>query len=451
MAKYDYDLFVIGAGSGGVRSARMAAGKGIRVAIAEDRYLGGTCVNVGCVPKKLYVYASQFRESFAGAAGFGWEKTQPKFDWQTLVANKDKEISRLQTVYDGLLQNSGVTLIHGRARLVDDHTVVVGDKHYKAERIIVATGGWPYVPEVEGKQYIVTSNEIFNLPALPNRIVIVGGGYIAVEFAGILNGLGVKVKLFERNAKMLRGFDEDVRDFLSLEMAKKGIDLHFNTSILSITKENETLLINTTDGEVVETDLVMYATGRVPNSQNIGLAEVGVDMDALGAIKVNDDYQTSIPSIYALGDVTNRVNLTPVATSEGMALINKLYADHTSVVDYENIPTAVFSQPNIATVGLTEQSARDQYGDDIEVYKTSFKAMKNTLSGLDERTFMKMIVVRSTDKVVGMHMVGSDAGEIIQGFAVAIRAGATKTIFDSTIGIHPTSAEEFVTMRTPSV
>jgi glutathione reductase (NADPH) len=289
------------------------------------------------------------------------------------------------------------------------------------------------------------------LPALPNRIVIVGGGYIAVEFAGILNGLGVKVKLFERNAKMLRGFDEDVRDFLSLEMAKKGIDLHFNTSILSITKENETLLINTTDGEVVETDLVMYATGRVPNSQNIGLAEVGVDMDALGAIKVNDDYQTSIPSIYALGDVTNRVNLTPVATSEGMALINKLYADHTSVVDYENIPTAVFSQPNIATVGLTEQSARDQYGDDIEVYKTSFKAMKNTLSGLDERTFMKMIVVRSTDKVVGMHMVGSDAGEIIQGFAVAIRAGATKTIFDSTIGIHPTSAEEFVTMRTPSV
>lgn len=451
MAKYDYDLFVIGAGSGGVRSARMAAGKGIRVAIAEDRYLGGTCVNVGCVPKKLYVYASQFRESFAGAAGFGWEKTQPKFDWQTLVANKDKEISRLQTVYDGLLQNSGVTLIHGRAQLVDDHTVVVGDKHYKAERIIVATGGWPYVPEVEGKQYIVTSNEIFNLPALPNRIVIVGGGYIAVEFAGILNGLGVKVKLFERNAKMLRGFDEDVRDFLSLEMAKKGIDLHFNTSILSITKENETLLINTTDGEVVETDLVMYATGRVPNSQNIGLAEVGVDMDALGAIKVNDDYQTNIPSIYALGDVTNRVNLTPVATSEGMALINKLYADHTSVVDYENIPTAVFSQPNIATVGLTEQSARDQYGDDIEVYKTSFKAMKNTLSGLDERTFMKMIVVRSTDKVVGMHMVGSDAGEIIQGFAVAIRAGATKAIFDSTIGIHPTSAEEFVTMRTPSV
>jgi glutathione reductase (NADPH) len=451
MAVYDYDLFVMGAGSGGVRSARMAAGKGIRVAIAEDRYLGGTCVNVGCVPKKLYVYASQFSESFAGAAGFGWKNSQASFDWPTLVANKDKEISRLQTVYDGLLQKSGVIVINGRASLVDAHTVTVNGQHYTAERIIVATGGWPFVPEIAGKQHIITSNEIFNLASLPKRIIIVGGGYIAVEFAGILNGLGVKVKLFERNTKILRGFDEDVRDFLMQEMVKKGVDLHVNTSVVSIVKHADTYIAKTNTGEMVETDLVMYATGRVPNSQNIGLDVVGVITDEVGAIKVNDDYQTNVPSIYALGDVTNRVNLTPVATSEGMALINKLYSTSPSSVDYDNIPTAVFSQPNIATVGLTEQNARAQYGDDIDIYKTSFKAMKNTLSGIDERTFMKMIVVRSTDKVVGMHMVGAEAGEIIQGFAVAMKAGATKAIFDSTIGIHPTAAEEFVTMRTPSV
>lgn len=451
MAVYDYDLFVIGAGSGGVRSARMAAGKGVRVAIAEDRYLGGTCVNVGCVPKKLYVYASQFCESFAGAAGFGWKNSQASFDWPTLVANKDREISRLQTVYDGLLQKSGVTVINGRASLVDAHTVAVNGQHYTAERIIVATGGWPFVPEIEGKEHIITSNEIFNLAELPKRIIIVGGGYIAVEFAGILNGLGVNVQLFERNRKILRGFDEDVRDFLMQEMVKKGVDLHLNTSILSIEKQANTFIAKTNSGEMVETDLIMYATGRVPNSHHIGLDTVGVITDDVGAIKVNDDYQTNIPSIYALGDVTNRVNLTPVATSEGMALVNKLYSAGTSSVDYDNIPTAVFSQPNIATVGLTELSARTQFGDDIDIYKTSFKAMKNTLSGIDERTFMKMIVVRSTDKVVGLHMVGAEAGEIIQGFAVALKAGATKAQFDSTIGIHPTAAEEFVTMRTPSV
>jgi len=451
MAVYDYDLFVIGAGSGGVRSARMAAGKGVRVAIAEDRYLGGTCVNVGCVPKKLYVYASQFSESFAGAAGFGWKNSQASFDWPTLVANKDREISRLQNVYDGLLQKSGVTVINGRASLVDAHTVAVTGQHYTAERIIVATGGWPFVPEIEGKEHIITSNEIFNLAELPKRIIIVGGGYIAVEFAGILNGLGVNVQLFERNRKILRGFDEDVRDFLMQEMVKKGVDLHLNTSILSIEKQANTFIAKTNSGEMVETDLIMYATGRVPNSHHIGLDTVGVITDDVGAIKVNDDYQTNIPSIYALGDVTNRVNLTPVATSEGMALVNKLYSVGTSSVDYDNIPTAVFSQPNIATVGLTELSARTQFGDDIDIYKTSFKAMKNTLSGIDERTFMKMIVVRSTDKVVGLHMVGAEAGEIIQGFAVALKAGATKAQFDSTIGIHPTAAEEFVTMRTPSV
>ena len=449
LTTYDYDLFVIGAGSGGVRAARMAAGHGVRVAIAEDRYFGGTCVNVGCVPKKLYVYASQFSESFAGSAGFGWKSDKPEFDWSVLVANKDKEIQRLQGVYDRLLRDSGVTVINGKARLLDPHTVIVGDKQYTAERIIVATGGWPFVPEVVGKEYITTSNEIFNLKVLPKNIVIVGGGYIAVEFAGILHGLGVNVVIFERGEKVLRGFDEDVRDFLIQEMTNKGIEFHFNTNVDRIEQHGNSYVVHTTDDTTVETDLVMYATGRVPNTNGIGLEALGVAMDSVGAIKVNDDYQTNIPSIYALGDVTNRINLTPVATAEGMALINKLYANKIGVVDYENIPTAVFSQPSIATVGLNETEARAKYPEDIDIYKSIFKPMKNTLSGINEKTLMKMIVVRSTDKVIGLHMVGPDAGEIIQGMAVAIRAGATKTIFDTTIGIHPTAAEEFVTMRKP--
>lgn len=448
-SQYDYDLFVIGAGSAGVRAARMAAGLGAKVAIAEDRYFGGTCVNVGCVPKKLYVYASQFSESFAAAAGFGWSVGDSAFNWANLVANKDKEIGRLQTVYDKLLHDSGVHVVNGRAEVINAHTIQVADKVYSAEHIIIATGGWPFVPEVAGKEHIVTSNEIFNLAILPSRMVIVGGGYIAVEFAGIMHGLGVDVTIFERGEKVLRGFDEDIRDFLVAEMIKKGIKFMPNTNVDRIEQVGAGFTVHTTAGETVATDLVMYATGRVPNSQNLGLEALGVALDEVGAIKVNDDYQTNVPSIYALGDVTNRVNLTPVATSEGMALVNKLYAGSTKQVDYENIPTAVFSQPSIGTVGLTEAQARTRYPKDINIFKTDFKPMKNTLSGSSERTFMKMIVVRSTDKVVGMHMVGPDAGEIIQGFAVAMRAGATKAVFDSTIGIHPTAAEEFVTMRKP--
>ncbi len=448
-SQYDYDLFVIGAGSAGVRAARMAAGLGAKVAIAEDRYFGGTCVNVGCVPKKLYVYASQFSECFTAAAGFGWRVGESAFNWANLVANKDKEIGRLQTVYDKLLHDSGVHVVNDRAVVVDAHTVKVDDKVYSAERIVIATGGWPFVPEVEGKEHIVTSNEIFNLPTLPKQMVIVGGGYIAVEFAGIMHGLGVDVTIFERGPKVLRGFDEDIRDFLITEMTKKGIKFMFNTRVDKVDLQCEGLTVHTTNGETIATELVMYATGRVPNSRNLGLEALGVALDAVGAIKVNDDYQTNVPSIYALGDVTNRVNLTPVATAEGMALVNKLYAGSTKQVDYENIPTAVFSQPSIGTVGLSEAEARAKYPEDIDIYKTDFKPMKNTLSGSSERTLMKMIVVRSTDKVVGMHMVGPDAGEIIQGFAVAMRAGATKAVFDSTIGIHPTAAEEFVTMRKP--
>ena len=463
---YDYDLFVIGAGSGGVRAARMAAGLGAKVAIAEERYFGGTCVNVGCVPKKLYVYASQFSESFTAASGFGWKVGDSAFDWNKLVANKDKEIGRLQNVYDKLLQDSHVTIVNGRATLVDAHTVRVGDVIYSAERIILATGGWPFVPDVPGKEFIITSNEVFNLPTLPKKMVIVGGGYIAVEFAGIMNGLGVQVTVVERNNKILRGFDEDVREFLILEMQKKGIQFMFNSYVEYIKKADngfqvciqdnveqdfESLAGETDADKLIDADIVMYATGRVPNAKGMGLEQIGVAMDSVGAIQVNNDYQTNIPNIYALGDVTNRVNLTPVATSEGMALVNKLYASQYKSVDYENIPTAVFSQPSIGTVGLTQAQACAQYPADIDVYKADFKAMKNTISGSNERTLMKMLVVRSTDVVVGMHMVGPDAGEIIQGFAVAMRAGATKAIFDSTIGIHPTAAEEFVTMRKPAV
>jgi glutathione reductase (NADPH) len=446
MSHYDYDLFVIGAGSGGVRAARMAAGLSARVAIAEDRYLGGTCVNVGCVPKKLFVYASQFSDAFASAAGFGWTVGEPVFDWSCLIANKNREIERLQGVYHRLLENSGAQLIHGKARLLDAHTVRVGYTEYRAERILIATGSWPFVPDIPGKQHIVTSNELFFLEKLPKRIVIAGGGYIAVEFAGILHGLGVETTLCYRGAKFLRGFDEDVRDFLAQEMTKNGLNLLFNTTIEAVESADDCLSVKLADGSELITDQVMYATGRTPNTQGLGLETVGVERDKEGAIQVNSDYQSSVPSVYALGDVTNRINLTPVAIAEATALVNQLFGTSPTPVDYDNIPTAVFSQPAIGTVGLTEAEARERYPD-VDIYKTAFTPMRNTLSGIDEKILMKIIVARSSDKVIGLHMVGPEAGEIIQGMAIAIRAGATKAVFDTTIGIHPTTAEEFVTMR----
>lgn len=449
MSKYDVDLFVIGAGSGGVRAARTAAGKGVSVAIAEEKYFGGTCVNVGCVPKKLFVYASQFSESFAAAKGYGWQLEAASFNWTTLLTHKNKEIERLQGVYERLLKDSGVEIIEARAHLIDAHTVSVGDNTYTAERILIATGGWPYIPDVPGKEFIVTSNEMFFLKELPKRLLIVGGGYISAEFAGIMHSLGVEVTVCERNAKVLNGFDEDVRDFLVEEMVKKGINFRFNSIIQRIEKVQDGYIAHTDVGNYIAADLVMYATGRVPNTRGLGLEKVGVKLDKEGAIIVNSDYQTNIPSIYALGDVTNHINLTPIATAEGTVLINKLYGEKSAVVDYDLIPTAVFSQPNLATVGLTETQAKNKYGADIAIYISNFRPMKNTLSGSSERTFMKMIVVKSTDYVVGIHMVGTDAGEIIQGMAIAMRAGVTKAIFDSTIGIHPTAAEEFVTMRNP--
>jgi glutathione reductase (NADPH) len=446
MTQYDYGLFVIGAGSGGVRAANMASGYGVKVAIAEQRYLGGTCVNVGCVPKKLFVYASQFQDQFDAAAGFGWTVGKSDFNWTSLIANKNREIARLQAVYNNRLQQSGVSVITGRAQVLDAHTVAVDGKQYSTERILIATGGWPFIPDIPGKQHIVTSNDMFFLDQLPKRIIIVGGGYIAVEFASILHGLGVNTTICHRGHKLLSDFDEDIRDFLGAEMTRKGINIRFNTDIEAIESEGEVFAVQLMDGSEVSTDLVMYATGRTPNSSGFGLEKLGIDLDNEQAIKVNSDYQTNVPSIYALGDVTNRVNLTPVAIAEGMAMVNKLYTIHPQPVDYDNIPTAVFSQPAIGTVGLTEAKAREKYPD-IDIYKTRFTPMKSALSGLDEKTLMKMIVVRSTDRVVGLHMIGSEAPEIIQGMAVAIRAGATKAVFDSTIGIHPTAAEEFVTLR----
>ncbi|QFY44698.1 glutathione-disulfide reductase [Candidatus Methylospira mobilis] len=448
MSNYDFDLFVIGAGSGGVRAARMAAALNVRVAVAENRHLGGTCVNVGCVPKKLFVYASRFSEEFDAAKGFGWSLQKPQFDWTRLLAQKNREIGRLQGVYQGLLNQSGVKVIEGQARLLDAHTVAVADRVYTCERILIATGGWPSVPEIPGKKWVVTSNEMFALEKLPKRLLIVGGGYIAVEFAGIMHGLGVQTTLCYRGAQLLRGFDEDIREFVSQEMRSKGIDIRLNTSIDSIKKIGDELMAHTGQNQSIAADLVLYATGRKPNTAGLGLEALGVYLDAAGAVRVNEQYQTNIPSIYAIGDVTNRINLTPVATAEAMALINRLYAGLNALVDYDNIPTAVFSQPNVGTVGLSEAEARKRYPA-IDIYKSVFTPMKHTLSGQGEKTLMKMVVEAGSGKVLGVHMVGADAGEIIQGIAVAVRAGATKAVFDSTIGIHPTTAEEFVTMRKP--
>lgn len=449
MSAYDFDLFVIGAGSGGVRAARMAASKGVKVAITEDRYLGGTCVNVGCVPKKLFVYASHYAEDFVDAAGYGWNVGERNFDWPTLRDNKNAEIERLNGIYRNLLVNSGCELIDGRGKVLGPNTVQVGDKEYTAERILIATGGWPNIPDIPGKEHIISSNEVFYLDEFPKRAVVVGGGYIAVEFAGIFAGLGAQTDLIYRGDLFLRGFDQDVREFVAQEVSKKHVNLRFNTNITAIVKrDNGVLELTLTDGSVIEADCVMYATGRVPNVKDLGLENINVEQQKNGAIVVNDQFQTSEPSVYAIGDVIDRVQLTPVALAEGMALVRHLYQNGSADVDYDLIPTAVFCQPNVGTVGLSEEDAIAK-GHHIDIYRSDFRAMKHTMSGSEERTLMKMIVDKDSDKVLGVHMVGPDAGEIIQGIAVALKAGATKSVFDSTIGIHPTAAEEFVTMREP--
>lgn len=451
MAEYDFDLFVIGAGSGGVRASRMAAGFGAKVAVAEELYLGGTCVNVGCVPKKLFAYAAHFAEDFSDARGYGWDLSGTVFNWQRLVENKNTEITRLNGIYHNLLSGAGVTLVQGRARLLDSHTVAVGDKTFSAERILLATGGWPFIPDFPGREHVISSNEVFYLEQLPKRCVVVGGGYIAIEFAGIFKGLGCQTSLLYRGEQFLRGFDQGIRDHMVVTLQNKGMDLQFNTDVTRVNKQADgSLQVHLKSGEMLETDLVLYATGRRPKLDGLGLENTAVKLDDKGFIEVNDEYQTTDPAIFAIGDVTDTVQLTPVALAEGMALARRLYApDEYRPVDYNDLATAVFCIPNIATLGLTEEQARAE-GHKLDIFESRFRPMRNTLAGNPEQSFMKLLVDQDSDRVLGVHMVGPDAGEIIQGLAVALKAGATKAVFDATLGIHPTAAEEFVTMRTPS-
>ena len=447
---YEFDLFVIGAGSGGVRAARFAAGFGAKVAVAESRYLGGTCVNVGCVPKKFLVYGAHFADDFEQASGFGWSSGEPQFDWPTLIANKNREIQRLNGIYRNLLVNSGVTLLEGHAKLTGPHEVEINGQRHSAKHILIATGGWPQVPDIPGKELAITSNEAFFLEKLPQRVLVVGGGYIAVEFASIFHGLGAETSLLYRKDLFLRGFDGAVRKHLKEELEKKGLDLQFNTDISRIERQADgSLLATLKDGRELATDCVFYATGRRPMLDNLGLENTGVKLDDKGFIQVNEQFETCEPSILALGDVIGRVQLTPVALAEGMAVARRLFKpDEYRKLDYSLIPTAVFSLPNIATVGLTEEQAREQ-GHEVKVFESRFRPMKLTLTECQERTLMKLVVDAKNDKVLGCHMVGPESGEIVQGLAVALKAGATKRIFDETLGIHPTAAEEFVTMRAP--
>jgi len=446
---FDYDLFVIGAGSGGVRASRVAAGLGARVAVAEQLYLGGTCVNAGCIPKKLFSYAAHYHSDFADSQGYGWQfKEKPVFNWEHLRTAKDAELRRLNGIYGGMLQQAGVTVFEQRATLLDKHTVVVGAETLRAKNILIATGGWPFVPEFEGSEHVITSNDIFDLNTLPESILIVGAGYIAVEFAGILAGLGVKTTLAHRGDNLLRGFDQDIRQLFCGEINKYS-ELRLDSKVLSIKKiSTNELLITFDNGDDLIANAVLFATGRNPNSRGIGLEEIGVKFAHNGAIVVDEHFRTEVPDIFAVGDVIDRMPLTPVALAEGQIVAHHLFGNKSATMCYENIPTAVFSQPNIGTVGLTEEQARFVC-EDVQIFKSRFTPLRHTLSGRVEKTFLKMVVDARTDKVLGIHMLGPDAGEIIQGMAVAMNAGATKAHFDNTIGIHPTTAEEFVTMRTP--
>ncbi|KAA9130569.1 glutathione-disulfide reductase [Marinihelvus fidelis] len=446
MSQYDYDLFVIGAGSGGVRAARIAAGHGARVGICEESRVGGTCVIRGCVPKKLLSYAAHFAEEFEDAAGFGWTVGETRFDWATLVANKDREIDRLEGIYQSLLSGSGVDLVEGRGTLVDPHTVAVGERRITAERILLAVGGWPWVPDFPGREHVITSNEAFHLESLPGRVIVVGGGYIACEFAGIFNGLGSETHQVYRGDAVLRGFDDDVRRVVGREMTAKGVRFHLEDNIQAIRPVDGALRATLDSGDEIDADCVMYATGRVPKSEGLGLRAAGVDVRADGSVPVDEYSKTNVDSVFAVGDITHRVNLTPVALHEGHAFADTQFGGMPRPVDHAFVPSAVFSQPQVGSVGWPEHEARNHYGD-IDVYRSEFRPMKHTLSGRQEKALMKMIVARETRKVVGLHVVGPDAPEIVQGFAVAVKCGLTKEQFDATIGIHPTAAEELVTMR----
>ena len=442
-----YDLVVIGAGSGGVRASRMAAATGAKVAVVEDMFLGGTCVNVGCVPKKLFVYASQYREQAAQAAGFGVDAHINNFDWATLKTNKDNEINRLNGIYKNVLEGPGVEIVTGKGEVVSPTQVRVGDRLLDTKRILIATGGWPFKPDIPGAELAMDSNDVFAMESFPESVVVVGGGYIAVEFAGIFNGLGAHTQLLYRGDRILRGFDEEVRSFVSEEVAKAGVQIRTQVDVVRIEESQGKKICHLSDGSTISCDMVMMATGRTAKTAGLGLEALGVETRKDGSIIADERFETNVKGVFALGDVIGTPALTPVALEQGMVFVSQQFGDGSRSINYDLIPTAVFCQPNIGTVGLTEEQASEQYPGDVDVYTSEFRALKHTLSGSTERTLMKLLVRRSDDKVLGAHMVGEEAGEIIQGIAVALQAGATKAHFDSTLGIHPTGAEEFVTMR----
>jgi len=448
-SQFDYDLFVIGAGSGGVRASRFAAQTGARVAVAERGPLGGTCVNVGCIPKKLLVNAAHFGDSFRDAVGYGWQPVEPAFDWSRLIAAKDREIARLNGIYGRMLEGAGVAIHRGHAELVAPHTVAVNGRTFTAANILLAVGGQPWVPPFPGSDLVLTSDDMFALPTLPKRIVVVGGGYIAVEFAGICNGLGSETTQLYRGELFLRGFDREVREKLAASMRRKGVALEFNSDVASIARRGAELCVTLRDGRQLLTDAVLYATGRRPAVEGLGLERAGVSVDEQGRIAVDDRLRTSVPHIFAIGDAIEGPALTPAALAQGMVVAQQLFGAAATIPSLQEVPTAVFSQPPLATVGLNEENAREKFGE-ISVFSSEFTPLLHTLTGSGERCFLKLIVDKQSDRVVGAQMLGEEAAEIIQGVAVAIQAGATKRHFDTTLGIHPTAAEEFVTLRTPS-
>ncbi len=449
MTQFDYDLFVIGAGSGGVRAARVAAGFGARVAVAEADRPGGTCVIRGCVPKKLLVYAAHFREDLEDAAAYGWS-ADATFSWPTLIANKDREIARLEDIYRTLLKSAGASLYEGRATLVDPHTIEIAARRYTARHVLVATGGRPVRPGIPGAEFAITSDEAFQLAELPRRVLIVGGGYVGVEFGGIFHGLDAEVTIAYRGEQILRGFDDDVRHHLHDELVRKRLDVRLQCDLRSIERRGDgslaATLVTAGTPQQLEVDAVMFATGRQPVTAGLGLEAVGVLLDAHGAVIVDEYSRSSVPNIHAVGDVTNRVALTPVAIREGAAVATTLFGGRPVAVDHRDVPHAVFSQPPVGTVGLSEAAASAAH-DSVDVYTATFRPLKYTLSGRNERTLVKLVVDAASQRVVGAHMVGPDAPEIIQGIAIAVKAGLTKEQFDATVAVHPTAAEEFVTLR----
>ena len=445
MARFDFDLFTLGAGSGGVAGSRRAGSYGAKVAICEDSRVGGTCVMRGCVPKKLLVYGVQFADQFADAAGYGWHVAPPTHDWGALIDAKNRELDRLEGIYHKLLSDSGVKLVLGRGRIVDPHTVEVDGKSYTAQHLMVATGGHPVMPAIPGIEHAISSNEALELPRLPRRAIVVGGGYIAVEFAGIFATAGSEVTMVLRGEELLRGFDDDVRVSLAQELRQRGLAIRTRTELARIEQRGPSFIAYTGAGDEIAADVVLYATGRKPNTRGLGLEEIGIALNEHGAVPVDEWQRSVVPHIYGVGDVTDRLNLTPVAIAEGRAIAETLFNNNPMKVDHANVATAVFSQPPVGCVGLTEREARQNHR--VDVYRARFRPMKHTISGREERTMMKLVVDRESDRVLGCHMVGADAPEITQGLAIALKCGATKKQFDQTIGIHPTAAEEFVTMR----